>query len=90
MIIWLKFSDSLCGLTTVHGRTVDGIINVDAVVDHGAEEWLCEHLADTGYAEDLPTDVIAYLSELGWLRTPQHDRDNGYVSAAAFEQERVS
>jgi hypothetical protein len=86
MIIWLKFSDSLCGVTAIHGGTVDGVINVDDVIGPGTEAWLCEHLVDTGYGENLPIDVLAYLGRLGWRLSPTHDRDNGYVSATAFSK----
>jgi hypothetical protein len=83
--IWLKFSDSGFGFTAIHGGTVDGVIDTEAVLGVGVEKWLQEHLDETGYGENLPTDVIAYLGHLGWHPAPELNRDNGYVSAAAFQ-----
>jgi len=85
-IIWLKFSDSLCGLTDVHGGTVDQHIDVDVEIAPGAYEWLTKHLIYTGYGENLPNEVIDYLRTHGWVASPEDDRDNGYVSASAFRR----
>lgn len=82
MVIWIKLNDSW-GYVGISKNTVDNHITEDEISNilcQNASEQI-RKINDTNY---LTTDLINFMSSLGWIKDHDSFKSNGDVHAFAF------